>query len=549
MSSTIDLFGWDTTFGISYAQANAAIVAEKTTPPTFEYTDTGAGVSISGNWGDWQITTGGDGQNLHMHCPVASGTGSGVLGTIDLAGGYVVIEVKLEKLPDPSIEVKDPTGKGGISNKLIVKTLGTEEEPAVSIVSWKFDNAKGMWALVISGLFEAWFLAHLDEFNHVFSVVALNVKADVDDYAWLKPTELSYACADAIQDPMNKSVFAVLCKTENDPIGSLAHQVDARILDGLPADANSSFALGPEKVLKHIFLPGAVAVIQGSTIKDFNITDDQLWLVNNKDLTWGNFELDDGKKVSPVINQGDFLMGIEGSFVKIEITNAHFKWPSWHGPGDINVSMNLTQHFEFELKQVTKGWVFIPKEGVGTKHMTANVTTTKGVDIFELCMGIAASIIGAILGSALAGCIEAGSCVAVEAVDQGVIEIEESAIEEAAAEAGEEAVAEAEQAAATAAVDAVENAGNPGYWARFTSAMCANKWKLLGGAIGTIIGAQAGLISQYIKLAAEGDLEKLPTFDKFALNCISTTTFPNTNTWTLKAAELRGPLVIYGKLE
>ncbi|RMH30826.1 MAG: hypothetical protein D6690_18010 [Nitrospirae bacterium] len=546
MHSHIDLFGWDTVFGISFEQANKAIVKAKSTPKTFSYED--EGFAISGEWGDWQITPGGDGQLIEMNCPVISGTAKGSGKPPKLTGGNVHIQVRLEKLPDPSMKVSDPTGSGGEPHKLVVKTQGSHVNPPVTIVSIDFEGVTGLWPYVLPGLFLNWFNQHLEEFNHVFAVLILNEKADKGDYQWLKPTALSYAVADASDNSMKKSVFGVLCKTDNAPIGSLSHQIDNRILEDIPSDANSAFAISPEKVLKHIFLPGAVATIQGAHASDFSITNDYLWIVNNRNLHWGNFKLEGGEKVQPIIKLQNFKMGLQDQYVVLEISGAQFPWPKWHGPGEILVTMNLTQNFAFGLQPTSKGWVFVPQKGFGTKSLTASVTSTKSVEIFEICTGIAASIAGAILGAVIGEALQSFMQIAAKSATEGTIVATEEAIAQAEEQAGQQALREAEQEAAQAAAEAAENAANPGFWQTFRSGLSANKWKLYGGILGTIAGAQIGMISQYIKLAAEGDLDNIPTFNHFATNCIGATTWPQTSGWNLKSAGLNGPLIIGGEL-
>lgn len=552
MPSEIDLFGWDTAFAISYAQANAAIVAAKSTPPTFDYTDSDTGVRVQGTWGDWQITTGGDGQNLQMSCPITSGkaTGGGA-DSVDLSGSQLQIQVRLDKVPDPARAFTDPTGSGGTANKLVVQTAGTDTNPAVAIIASQFPHASGLLQAALPEIFQTYFIANIAQFNHVFSVLMLNETADKGDYQWLKPTDMSYAVADASDGSMDKSVMAVLAMTEGKPIGAAAHQIDPRILVDLVAGANSAFAISGEKVLEHIFLPGAMAVIQGSTRDDFNITNDNLYVVNAKDLTWGNFQLDDGHTVAPKIKAGNFRMGLQEETVLLEITGATFNWPSWHGPGDIEVSMNMTQYFEFGLKQNPDGtYAFVPKTGsTNVQNITVSVTTSKAVDIFSICVGIGTAVVLAVGGAILSKVISTASTVAVRSATEGAIEITEQTIQEAEQQAGREAMQEVEQEGAQAASQSIENADNPSFLQKFTSAIAANKWKILGGVMVAIVSGIAGSVAEIIKLVAEGDTTKVPPFDGFAANCVGATKWPDTSGWALKDAGLRGPLVISGELQ
>lgn len=102
-----DTYGWDTVCALSFATANRAIasswasvddrvkkfVAKANDDPSYH---------ISGEFGPWQLTVGGDGKNVRMACPVTSGTyQAGPKKTFDLAGMELVIEVGMEWVPDP----------------------------------------------------------------------------------------------------------------------------------------------------------------------------------------------------------------------------------------------------------------------------------------------------------------------------------------------------------------------------------------------------------------------------------------------------------------
>ncbi|HET7460461.1 MAG TPA: TULIP family P47-like protein [Longimicrobium sp.] len=101
-----DTYGWDTAFAISFANANTAItnswpgVNEKAKNFSETATDDDS-YNIAGVWGPWQLTEGGDGKNVRMLVPAASGTYHAGGKTYDLAGMQVVIEVGMEWVPDP----------------------------------------------------------------------------------------------------------------------------------------------------------------------------------------------------------------------------------------------------------------------------------------------------------------------------------------------------------------------------------------------------------------------------------------------------------------
>ena len=560
MSDQIDLLGWDTVFGISYKSVNQAIVKSKGTPSDFNYENSGSKVTISGDWSDWQLSIGGDGQNLQMTCPIASGSVVSDGKTGDLAGGIIEIQVKLSAIPDPKYDPgKQVPGTGGTPHLFKVNADGSIENPSVSIITSTFPNISDqLLKTALPQIFQEYFIDNIASFNHVFAAVDINLKADKGDYQWLMPTSTSYACAPARDQTLDNSVFGVLCTTDDSSSGLLENAIDARILENLPTGTNSAFCISENKMLEHILLPGAVYNIQGSKAEDFHIINDNNWIATNKDLTWGNFELDNGHKISPVIKAGNFQMGIENNFVVIKVIDATCEWTGWHGPGDINLHLNMTQYFELELKKTSKGYVLMPKPlfdkngdkivSNGSVNINCNVSVSEGVQIFEICTGIAAAIVGSILGAVLGAAVDAAGTVTVKTTTEAAIEMSTVEWVPLIVRDSQGEIQEMEQASFQAAAESVENAGSKGFVQSFASALNANKWKVFAGILGSAMGAQIGLIAKYMKMAADGDLDSIPTFNNFAANCVGTTTFPGNTGWDLKAVNLNGSLLITGDL-
>ena len=557
MTTQIDLLGWDTVFGISYKNVNEAIVNKASTPKTFNFSN--SGITIDGTWQPWQLAVGGNGQNLQLNCPINTGTVKTKEQTQDLAGSTLTIQVKLSQIPDPNYKNDSSPGTGGTPNKFVLNTQGTIVDPSVSIISSSFPKVDGIVKAALPQIFQEYFINNIAEFNHVFAVVDLNIIADKSDYQWLMPTSTSYACAPAADGSLDKSVFGVLCTTDNASSGLLQQGIDARFLQNLPDGSNSRFAISPYNVLKHILLQGAVLNVKNSTADDFRIQNDKNWLANNKDLTWGNFEVEDGKIISPLIKEGNFQLGVENNFVVIKIVDANCNWTGWHGPGDITLHMNMTQYIELGLKTTKNGWILVPKpfaEKVGDKTIThgstsisTTVTTSEGVQIFEICTGIAAAIAASVLGAVLGAAFDAAGSVAVKSTTQGVIEMELNEMTPLLSKASKESLLELEEESFVSASNTIANAGNKTYAQAFKAALSAQKYQLFGGILGSLLGAQIGLIATYIKLAADDDFDSIPTFDKFAAACIGSTAFPGSTGWDLKDANLNGPLLLTGNLK
>jgi hypothetical protein len=103
-SSGFDTLGWDTVFTIPAPKVNACFAKPNAYPTAFQQNMTGslADVSISGNFGAWQIAPGGSGSIICLQVPVASGTAT--VKTLNgstnypLNGGSVLIQIALEYL-------------------------------------------------------------------------------------------------------------------------------------------------------------------------------------------------------------------------------------------------------------------------------------------------------------------------------------------------------------------------------------------------------------------------------------------------------------------
>jgi hypothetical protein len=402
-------------------------------------------------------------------------------------------------------------------------------------------------------IFQKYFIENIAQFNHVFAAVDLNVIAAKGDYQWLKPSYSTYACADQAGSQTDQGVFAVLSKTDKDDPQGLSQQVDHRIFQSMPAGANSALAISAEKVLKHVFMQGAVNTIPGSKAEDFEINNDNLWIVNKNDVTWGNFTLENGQILTPVIKAHNFQLGLVGQTLQLQIINATAKWLGWKGPGEIALHMNITQNFDFQLKQKGNGeYVLVPKsekDGPSVKEITSTVTVSEGVTIFEVCVGIGLSFIGSILGGGLDELFNKTESIVVQTLLEGTIKLTEEAIRQLIEHMGEEAVEEAEIAAAESAANAMINGSHTEFTTEFNHAIAANKWKIFGGAMQGLLAVPSELIPDLVKLVAEGEVEKVPSFNNFADNSSGAATFPGSTGWDLKGAGLNGPFTITGNLK
>lgn len=236
----------------------------------------------------------------------------------------------------------------------------------------------------------------------------------------------------------------------------------------------------------------------------------------------------------------------------MQIIDAVAQWPDWKGPGEIDIHMNIVQNFEFLLKQKTNGeYVLVPKlesEDPSVQSITTTVTVSKGVTIFEVCLGLALSIFSSVLDG-VGEVFDAASTVAVESAESAVITITKEVIKGIAEEIGKLAVMEIEESAAESASDAVENSDESGFETKFANAITAHKWKIYGGVLGAALSVPADKIPEYIKLVAAGNLDAVPSFNAFADSSSGPIKFPGSTGLDLKTFSLNGPLIITGNLK
>ena len=554
MGQQIDLQGWDTANAVTVDVLNAAITAQKTTPPTFDRTDPAGSNAIKGVWGAWQLGLGRTGGMLEFACPVASGTGIDDNGkSHDLAGAVIYIEIALKSVNDTKSAFADKTADPATMPKaakvLLVDADSTPTSPAVTVISITPPTLRNDFFFI----FGDWFNDNIGAFKHIFHAMMLSETAAKGDFQWLKPTDYTYAMA--VSTNKKLAAFAALCATDGDPIGGLSQQINVDIVKNLPAGCNAVLAISGEKLVEHVLKPGAVAVLQGSKATDFDIIGNGLVLTNNKDLTWQNVKLDDGTIVSPLISKGNFRMRVVQDQIELEFTGMTFKHPLMVG-NDI-VTIGFTQYYVLTLGTNSKGeQVLTPNfptmttsTGVVTPQIvdkpTISVTPDQTAQDFAramLIVTIAFSILpfGKALYSAGAGVWKLGSALAAKVTQMAGAGAELALSADEAAELSSAAVQGSDNLAAAAAMSANLPAD-----ARL--ATLVNRLTIGSGMISAISGAAMAINS----LEQNGDwkLDDVPALDQFMANVLGASKWPGADNWALKEVELAESLLLHGALD
>jgi len=203
-----DTMGWDTVFAIRVPDVNAAIVEEKTSPKTFASGDLGGGWSITGDFGDWQITPGGDGENINLLIPATSGNMVFSGKTYALDGAQITAQYKLELMPGNPPPNTPPT-KEGSNHKFEPSTQAESSHiNVVSVIDVTIPKATkdrwptGMPAAAVEALVEGAFgkdlNANASDFTHTFAAVS----------GWLAPVRHPLGSYEQLQHDTHRHISA-----------------------------------------------------------------------------------------------------------------------------------------------------------------------------------------------------------------------------------------------------------------------------------------------------------------------------------------------------
>jgi len=271
---TAETYGWDTVFGIRVSDANAAIARSGAFPKSFEADDPIDEVSVRGEFGTWQISTGGDGDLVRLAVPLTTATITWTSGSETVAG-TAKVDVRLQFLRQ-----RDESGEGeGEVHHLIVSSsppTGGGKIASVSGIDYTGKPPSFLGDAALEKLLESWLDANIADFNHVFASVNLNAKADKAEFQWLKPTDVAYAYSN-VGDRDGDGILAVLCMTQKNSATGLIQQVSEKLI---PKGARAGFLISKERLIQNLVLPKMPAVFEGTEATDFEISSTGAAIVN-----------------------------------------------------------------------------------------------------------------------------------------------------------------------------------------------------------------------------------------------------------------------------
>jgi hypothetical protein len=542
----------DTVFAINFANANKAIVAQKSSPLGFSGTKPGGGFSgpaikVDGTFGPWQLS-GGSGSIAEMTLPL-SGTAAAQtdpVQTRDFAGS-AVIQIGLNFLPQP-----DGSGSGKLSGgnpkvlKIKTDTADPNTQPIVSIISLNVNAEASDAKDAISDVLKEWLLGNLDSFNHTFAAIDLGAVADKDQFTWLAPTHVGYGINNPEGATVDNYIFGVMAMTEDRPGVNLGHEISPNVI---PSGCNAGFLISQERFMTKIMKPGIEKLFLNASDADFDVTGDGSTITNNKAVVFHNFETTDKNGQDTVqitgatLDKEKFTLVAEATTLKLSFTQLHFPW----GDGGYTVNMVYNSDCELFMDQNKHFKSCV----VGTPSLSVTVTESSGEKWANIILGIVEGIAFAVIGAAIGGALGPAAETAGEGLDEaatsaaGTVEGTTDALEFSGELLADDDIGNLDELNAeddSDASDDIANADDESYTSKFKGFFRRNWRKILGMAIGGAVGAVTSKIPDILEAYSEKDLAKMPTLDEFVDYSVAAVSWPGQTGYTLVSVALNESL-------
>lgn len=591
-NSPITASGWDTAYVVSTDIINASLLAhfgpggDAHSRLSFRQSMKGA-ASMEGEFGPWQLTTGGSGSRLNLSLPIVSGTISlqipGLPSTVDLAGLSLTVQVVLgfhavqqskdsdgttraqlkvrtnEDVPSEG-KATDIQSAATNSGKTAEATAQPKDMiPFAHVVGLEKTNVDPECHILLGTFIETlakeWLNDNLDFFDYVFLSVDVATTAAVGQWDWITPTYVGYAVTDG--------VFAILANTEgrepptSGTISSAAIPIDPGV--------NAAFIIRSSLLLEKIIRRNMPSLFSGATRDDFLVSAEDLIVSNTRDLSlelemdpkWYSFH----PTVKATIKPGNLSVAFNQTTMTQTFSNISF--PYGH---DDQLTVNLTLSSSSKLGVDAAGRFAMQYGKKTVSTLSAQPDSSKIA--WEALKGIGVNLaLTAILclsfGASGGRQVTRGLQVAEEATvaettatRSAVIEAEslgaslETSIMRAdsagtqVAHAGEQSAIGSGVLSTELATVARQEALNTASWSlkgimpRFTFKL----WAMFAGQFGGELYSSLGSVD-IIKIYDQ-DPEQMPTLRNFLDNCIRPATWTNAGDQQLVCAGLNGDFVM-----
>jgi hypothetical protein len=400
-----DTLNWDTVFAIPITEVNKAIVQRKSSPTSFDYTSD-TGTTLRGSFGDWQVTSGGDGGLVWLAVPVANVTGTfSEFGDVAWAKGTLIIEVRLLRIPHvESAPADQPADASPTTRRIAFKVRAQSNDPDDPVVSLKqpdfladptgpaVENA-GLDVIksLLSGLLVDWLNQHLADFEHVFATVELNDFIDhTATWAWCKPTYTDYAYTDGLTP--QTSIFGVLCMTGGrQGTAQQIQQIDPYVI---PTGSIGGFLVSQQRLLEELMLPTLPMKWTRSTRDDYEV------VVGSSEGSYEHIlQLKAGRSVQlddVVQNNAPYTPYLKTMKITMNNTELAFETYTETDVGSGVTAYCKTQHwYTIELGQNKQGQTLVYRE-TQKPVMLQGTIEQPGMEIvkwIEIIVGVVATVV------------------------------------------------------------------------------------------------------------------------------------------------------------
>lgn len=385
--------GWDLVYAVRLPQVNARIAEQNASPKAFSAAVGTA--TVSGSFSTWRIVPGGAGYLVYLSIPVDGTVASPGSAALPFAG-TIKVSVELNYLPasagassQQALQIQQPSAGG------------TGSSPLFAITEVDFGTGFDTVAQVfIQTALQEWLTANPGVFNHVFAVVNLSAVTAEAPYAWLKPTTLSYAYADAAAD--SDCLLAILAMTQQRSAAGLAQEVDAGVI---PDGADAALLISSYLLLNDIILNALPVTFPGTTTADYTLptTSPTLTLANPCQLSSIEYQ---GSSYQPMLQS--FSVEFQGTQIVCQSQTSI----SVHDGVTAHTSVNAVQGLTLTTNGA--GQPTLTFTEIGQPQIQHWTTTDPSTDSTDEAIGLGLTIAG-IFASVFTGGL-AGVFIAVTAV-------------------------------------------------------------------------------------------------------------------------------------
>ncbi|MGX5773725.1 TULIP family P47-like protein [Methylorubrum zatmanii] len=383
--------GWDTVYALKVGLINEALAEYFGPGGDFasklqfsQSMDPTNALCVEGQFGAWQITTGGSGQQVNLTVPISSGTATlkniGLPQTsFDLAGAALTVEVTLG-YHSVSPAASSATPQSGVTTaQLKVVTSGSapaagsaadiQSAAGASSASGSSGSSSVVVTLMsgfnpaglnaeqnliaanfVKSLVQEWISSNLWMFDYVFLTVDVAETAAQGEWAWIKPTYVGYAVTDLLDAngnalPVENSLIAIMSMTEGRVPGPNLQVSPVVSPNGIPTNpgVNAAFLIQPSLLLSQVIAPNMPALFENSTSGDFTTSSQNLTVSNvnpltlqlEMDPTWYPFS----NPCTATIGAGDLSVSFNQNTIQQTFSNISFPYGAQN---ELTVVVSLT---------------------------------------------------------------------------------------------------------------------------------------------------------------------------------------------------------------